>query len=220
MTGNWKNRIVGHEEVDADQLLGNERNPRIHPKYQQDALTGVLDDIGWIQDVIVNKRTSPEWGGDRGIETLVDGHLRVLLAISKGAKVPVKYVDLSPEEERLALATFDPISALAGYDAELLDGLLQEVNSDSPALQRMLSELAVDAKVVPPNDPYAEWVGMPEFEQDVIKPFHSIRVDFSSLSDVNAFAELVGQTVTEKTTSIYFPAKPKRIIETYVNDES
>ena len=36
----WRNRIVGHDEVDAKSLLANPKNWRIHPKNQVDALAG------------------------------------------------------------------------------------------------------------------------------------------------------------------------------------
>lgn len=53
----WRSRIVGHGEEAPDQLLANPRNWRIHPKTQQDALAGVLDEVGWVQDIIVNQLT-------------------------------------------------------------------------------------------------------------------------------------------------------------------
>ena len=58
----WKNRIVGYGESAPDQLLANEGNWRLHPRHQQESLHGVIQEIGVIQDVIVNRRTSPEWG--------------------------------------------------------------------------------------------------------------------------------------------------------------
>ncbi len=67
--GSWRNRIVGHGEEDADQLLANPANWRIHPRAQRDALAGVLSEVGWVQDVIINRRTGH----------VVDGHLRVSL---------------------------------------------------------------------------------------------------------------------------------------------
>lgn len=133
----WQNRIVGHEMVDPDQLLANPANFRIHPKFQQDALEGVLDTIGWIDEITVNKRT----------QFVVDGHLRVALAITRGEQVPVKYVDLTEDEEALALAEFDYISSLAGTDTAQLDALLQSVNSDNPAIQEMLAGLAESAEL-------------------------------------------------------------------------
>ena len=85
-------RIPQLRSLDPDQLLANPANFRVHPKAQQEALAGVLDQVGWVQNVLVNQRTGH----------VVDGHLRVGLAISRGEpSVPVLYVDLSPDEERL-----------------------------------------------------------------------------------------------------------------------
>jgi len=148
----WKNRIVGYGESAPDQLLANEGNWRLHPRHQQESLHGVIQEIGVIQDVIVNRRTSLEWGRDQGVETLLDGHLRVTLALRDGQpSIPVKYVDLTPNEERLALATLDPISALAAADAGKLDALLREVQTDNPAVQRLLNGIALDMGVAFPE---------------------------------------------------------------------
>lgn len=145
MATNWRNRIVGHGEISAGDLLANPRNWRIHPKPQQDALKGVLNEVGWVQTVMINKRTSPEWGADQFIETMVDGHLRVSLALREGEAtlVPFDYVDLTPHEEALILATLDPLSALAVTDKEQLDALLREVSTGEAAVQEMLAELAM-----------------------------------------------------------------------------
>lgn len=129
----WRNRIIGHGEEAPDQLLANPKNWRVHPKAQQDALAGVLNDVGWVQPVLVNKQTG----------FVVDGHLRVAMAISHGDKaIPVTYVDLTEAEEAEVLATFDPLGALAVADNEQLDGLLREVQSGEAAVQGMLAELA------------------------------------------------------------------------------
>ena len=110
-TTGWRNRITGAGEEAPDQLLANPANWRIHPKAQQDALAGALDAVGWVQQVLVNRRTG----------FVVDGHARVALALSRGEPtVPVLYVDLAPEEEALVLATLDPIGAMAGRDDEKL----------------------------------------------------------------------------------------------------
>jgi len=51
-TAGWRNRIVGSGEEAPDQLLANPANWRIHPKAQQDALAGALDQVGWVQQVL------------------------------------------------------------------------------------------------------------------------------------------------------------------------
>jgi hypothetical protein len=133
----WRNRIVKHGMQAADQFLANPDNWRIHPAGQQEALRRIIGvEVGWVQSVIVNMRTSKKWpAGQRNVETMLDGHERVQLALRKDDKepVPTVWVDLDPDEERLVLATFDPIGQLAVEDRDKLgelEGILQERHSD------------------------------------------------------------------------------------------
>lgn len=132
----WRNRIVGGGEQPASQFMANASNARIHPKAQQQALVGSLNELGWIQNVIVNKTTG----------NVVDGHARIAEALKLGDETPVPYVEveLSEDEEKLALATLDPIASMAAYDKAQLDALLRDVNTGDAALQTMLAELAQD----------------------------------------------------------------------------
>lgn len=195
----WQNRIIGTGEESPEQLLANPRNFRMHPAAQQEAMSATLDTIGWIQDIIVNRRTG----------YVIDGHLRVSLAMRTGQlSVPVKYVDLSPEEEALALATYDPISAMAVTDAVILGELLQELPATtSGALQSVIANLAEQSGIVPRawQDPSAEWVGMPDFNQDDLMPVKQLIVSFRSAEDVQAFADLLEQHVDMRTKSIWYP---------------
>lgn len=146
----WANRIIGEGFEDPEQLLANPLNFRIHPKAQQDALAGVLNEVGWVQRVIVNQRT----------QHVIDGHLRVSMAISQGeTQVPVIYVDLTEAEEKLILSTIDPLSAMAVTDAAKLDELLREVNSGEAGVQAMLAALASDNNIIPaqPPDDFGEY---------------------------------------------------------------
>jgi DNA modification methylase len=131
----WRNRITNQGEEPPENLLANPLNWRVHPALQQEAVRAALDEIGWIQRVVVNETTGH----------VIDGHLRVAVAISKGEKaVPVSYVRLSPDEERLALATFDPLGALAVADHDTLNQLLAEVRPyvADEALTKLLADLA------------------------------------------------------------------------------
>ena len=157
MTDQWRNRITGHGEAAPDQLLANPRNWRIHPKAQQNALAAVLDQVGWVQDVIVNQRTGH----------VVDGHARIALAISREEPlIPVVYVDLDEDEERLILASLDPLSAMATTDADAMRELLAEITVDDAALLAMFEQVAprpakaglTDPDAVPeiPEQPYVQ----------------------------------------------------------------
>lgn len=134
MSNQLKNRIVSTENVCPKQLRPNIKNFRKHPKKQRDALSATLQELGWIQDVIVNRTTG----------NLIDGHLRLQIAIDRKEKlIPVKYVELTEKEESLALATFDPISALAETEKQALDSLLRELPEAIPVeIRELVSELA------------------------------------------------------------------------------
>lgn len=140
----WQNRIVRYGTSVPDQLLSNPANFKIHPKSQQDAMVGTLGELGWTDEITVNLRTSELWAvGDRGVETMLDGHMRAVLAYSHGeASVPTKYLDLTPTEEKLYLATHDPVGQLFVVDKEQLDKLLREVSSSDVSVQQMLADLA------------------------------------------------------------------------------
>ena len=136
----WRNRITGHADIDPKTLIPNPANWRSHPKAQQRALAGALGEVGWVTRVIVNRLTGH----------LVDGHLRVELAISRDEPtVPVTYVELSLEEERLVLASLDPLAAMATADRDALASLLADLQPDDAALTRMLAELADRNGLVP-----------------------------------------------------------------------
>src|SRR5665811_1753274 len=129
----WRSRIVGMEDVAPDQLLAHPLNWRIHSGPQRDALRGSLAEVGWVQNVVVSKRTGH----------VVDGHARVEEALSRReATVPVLYVDLSPDEEALVLATLDPIGAMATADTEKLEALLAGITVDDAGLLALLGDLA------------------------------------------------------------------------------
>jgi len=128
----WANRIKRLGTVDPKALTANPMNARVHPEFQRAALTEMLNTLGWIAPVTVNETTG----------RLVDGHARVEGAVAAGVKkIPVIYLELSEDEERSALATLDPIGALAGYDPDALGRLLDGLSAPD-SVQSMLDDLS------------------------------------------------------------------------------
>jgi hypothetical protein len=143
----WKNRILGTGEEAPEQLLAHPLNFRRHPAAQRNALRGSLNTVGWVQMVVVNQRTG----------YVLDGHARIEEALSRHEKtIPVIYVDLDPEEERVVLASLDPIGAMAERDQERLDELLEDLKVDDAGLQALLDSLHISALPEPEKDSMAE----------------------------------------------------------------
>ncbi len=129
----WRNRITGSGTLKVAEALANPLNFRVHPAHQRAALEASLDNVGWVQQVVINKRSGH----------LVDGHLRLALAEQRGEQeLPCLYVDLADEEERLVLASLDPIAAMATADREKLTELLASIQSADEGVQLLLESIA------------------------------------------------------------------------------
>ena len=128
--------------MDPADLTENPGNFRLHPPEQLAALGGAIEEVGWAGACLYNKRT----------KRLIDGHARKKLAIERGDKsIPVLVGDWSETDEAKILASLDPIAAMAGVDAQALDNLLQQVQTDSEGLQALLTRLASDAGLYQPE---------------------------------------------------------------------
>lgn len=134
-----RDRIKELRRVAASELRPNPKNWRTHPKAQQEALRGVLAEVG-IADAVL-ARELPD-----GSLMLVDGHLRA--ETMPGETIPVLVLDVDEAEADKILATLDPLAAMAEADSMKLDALLREVQTGSEALAEMLTDLAQESGVL------------------------------------------------------------------------
>src|SRR5882672_10013572 len=98
-----RDRIKELRRVPAAQLTANPKNWRTHPQEQQNALLGVLAEVGYADALIAREDES-------GDLILIDGHLRA--NTTPDAVVPVLILDVSEAESDKILATLDPLSAM------------------------------------------------------------------------------------------------------------
>jgi hypothetical protein len=127
-----KSRIVGAGTENPAKILANPMNWRMHSAEQKEALGGMLDEIGWVAEVTINKRTG----------RMIDGHLRVELAKQRREdSIPVKYVDLSAKEEAIVLASLDPLGDLASKDGRKHRELIAGLEVTGASLGRFLADL-------------------------------------------------------------------------------
>lgn len=72
-----------------------------------------------------------------------------------------------------------------------------------------VEELAIEVDATQPDtaQPKAPnpWQGMPDFNQPDGGPFRTIRVHFKDQTAVNAFAKLIGQSLTDKAKWVWYP---------------
>jgi len=155
---NIRNRVKALRTVKASELAPNPKNWRTHPKSQQDALRGILAEVGYADALLA--RELPD-----GSLMLVDGHLRA--ETTPEQEVPVLILDINEAEADKLLLSLDPLAALAETNAQALDALLREVDTGSEGLQQMYAELAEAAKLYdahsPPPESSAKEIDTDEF---------------------------------------------------------
>ena len=131
----WRNRIVGHRDVPPGDLELNELNFREHSPHQRRVMRELLEESGWLHSVVFNRTTG----------RIINGAMRVKLARERGeASIPVTDVEITEAEELRALATFDPVGALATANRDVLDRLLGQVEADG-AVEELLASVARSA---------------------------------------------------------------------------
>jgi hypothetical protein len=66
-----------------------------------------------------------------------------------------------------------------------------------------------------------EWRGMPGFNQPDNGAFRQIIISFDDQAGVDAFARAIGQTLTPKTKSVWYPPRPtNKVFDLFYFDEN
>jgi len=146
-----RDRVIDFRRVPVAELQPHPRNWRVHPKSQQSALRGLLDEVGFAGAVLA--RQAPD-----GRLTLIDGHLRREMLL--GEEIPVLVTDLTEAEADKLLATYDPIGAMATRDDQALRALLEEISTEDAGLAALLEKL---------GKPPTPGLGEPDVETEPIE---------------------------------------------------
>jgi hypothetical protein len=140
---NIRDRVKELRRVKASELRPSPFNWRAHPTEQLDALRGILAEVGFAGASLTREL-------EDGSLELIDGHARA--EVSGDAMVPVLILDVSEDEAKKILATFDPIGAMATADSAKLDELLKEVSFSNDAVNALLDSVAHDAGITTAED--------------------------------------------------------------------
>lgn len=203
------------------------KNANRHTERGLGMLDRSMSQEGWIGAITV-AADGETFDGSARLETAYTRFgedVEPIIVESDGTKpIIVKRTDIptaeDPRAKRLAIAANRVAQVDLEWDVETLsalqdDGidLLQFWRDDE--LDRLLGQEVDDVN-------YDElWEGMPEFNQNNADAPYSVKVNFYNLEDIEEFSRIVGQTVTEKTKFINFPAIEKENLKAcIVRDES
>ena len=132
-----RDRVKSLRRIRAADLHPHPQNWRRHPDSQREVLRELIAEVGFAGTVLAYD--DPEWG-----LTIIDGHLRQD-TVGADDEVLTIVLDVSREEAKTILATFDPVSGLADLAGQQLEELLAEISPSSEALGDFLATLGQDA---------------------------------------------------------------------------
>ena len=166
-----RDRIREFKRVAASELIPNPKNWRTHPPEQQAALRGILEEVGYADALIV--RETP-----KGLE-IINGHLRA--ETTPDEVVPVLVLDVTEAEADKLLATFDPLSAMAGTDDYMLSELIDGMDIESEQLRDLLRDISPTDWVTDIADDYT----FKDTEGDAVLEVLRIRYPMEKGEEVN-----------------------------------
>lgn len=166
-----------------------------------------LKENGAGRSILVDKQNRVI-AGNKTLQSAVDIGLNEAIVVPTDGKqlVVVQRTDIdldTPKGRNLAIADNRVAELDLEWDADVLNKLMD----DGADLAHFFNdgELAHLLNQGDELDYGAAWQGMPEFEQPDVQAFRTIRIHFETQEAVDAFAALLGQTITEKTKYLYFP---------------
>lgn len=197
----WEN-----ETRKLKDLIPWQSNPRQIDEAQAQRLGESLDTFGQIHPIAI--------GPD---DSIYDGHQRQLVwsALEKYGsdyEVDVRVSSRAlTEKERQKLVVYLHRGAVGEWDWDLL-GEWEE----GDLLGWGFEAWEIGALEQEDADPDKLWEGMPEFEQDDLSPHRMLKVHFVSEEDAQAFSELIGQKLTDKTRYVWYPQVEKADLKSMV----
>lgn len=190
--------------VKVSALVPYAHNSRTHSEAQVAQIAQSIKEFGFTNPVLI----------DEG-NVIIAGEGRVRAAKTlKLDSVPCIVLRGLTDAQKVAYVIADNKIALnSGWDTDkLLDELsrIAELGLDIDMTGFDEVEISTLFDVVEDNEGTTpDWSGMPDFNQKDVGPFRTVHVHLPDQAAVNAFAKLIGQKLTDKTKSAWYPQQPK-----------
>ena len=186
-------------ENKLNDLLPYKDNPRKHTEKQVQQIAESISEFGFINPILVDEKNM-----------ILAGHGRYLAAQKlELTKVPVVVVDNLNEDQKKALVIADnKIAMNSTWDENLLWEQIRQLNDKGFNLDVLAFDEMEILPMTDPNtvlDPLAEWEDMPEYNQEDLLAYKTVYVHFRNEEDFKNFQQFIGQPMTDKTKSIWYP---------------
>lgn len=189
-------------------LVPDAENARLHGMRNVGMIVEALHDVGAARSIVIDEdgrilagNATIDAAAEAGIERVqvVDADGETIIAVRRSGLT---------KEQKKALAYYDNRTAdLADWNTEqIATDIASGFDVNKLWSPYELEDLLQHAGTVEPIDFDAEWQGMPAFENEA-GAVRSLIVHFETTNDVNKFAQLTGQVITNKTKSIWFPQR-------------
>ena len=215
--------VIEQKKMKITDLIPAPYNPRTITPAEFEKLKNSIARYGHLQVLVVNKRNNHVVGGNQTLKALTELGYK---------KVDCKIVDLNDEDEKALNIALNRIEGKWEYGQ--LGTILAEIKTSPVDIKftgmddieiKNLSNLNIETTKInysgdndappeikpgtgpqaPTNNGKDEYSNMPEFKQNDETGVQSILVHFRTREDVEEFAELIGQEITEKTKYIWHP---------------
>lgn len=203
------------KQVNVNELIFYKNNARVHPDKQIEQIANSIIKFGFNNPILINSEN-----------IIIAGHGRLMAAKKIGLKtVPAIYLKHMTEDEVRAFIILDnKIASNANWDYDILSeemDLIDMSELDIDLLGFTEHELTsllefnspvfditgVDSKINNKKYYNEEWHGMPEFNQPDKTSNRRLIVHFRSETDIKKFFNLINQSFTNKTNSIWYPVQ-------------
>lgn len=201
--------------LNRSKLSRYDRNAMQHSDEQIEQIVDSIKAFGWTNPILIDETGE-----------IIAGHGRLAAAeqldIEEIPTITLK--GLSDAQKRAYRLADNQLPRNAGWDEVLLSSEieeLQDLNFDISLIG--FSDLEINGLLnTEPDNPSDHWVGMPDFKQEDQNGFHRMVVHFETAQDLQDFAGLVGQKLTDKTKYMWFPEHHRDEVadKAYISDES
>ena len=182
-----------------NKLLPYKDNPRKHTERQVLQIADSISEFGFVNPILIDEKNM-----------ILAGHGRFLAAQKLELEtVPVVIVDNLTEDQKTALVIADnKIAMNSTWDESLLWDQIRKLSDKGFNLDVLAFDEMEILPMTDPNtviDPLAEWENMPEYSQEDQLAFKTVYVHFKNEQDYKDYQNFIGQPMTHKTKSIWYP---------------